>query len=196
MLDKNTILLLHNAISKKDEITAIHSVEVGLLCKMITEKFVNNNITLPFDLETAYVAGLLHDVGKLKMSDKVLKGTEKFSSPKDNLEILMHPIHGYNILTGLDFENVITESVLSHHERKDGSGYPNGIIGNKITMLSSIIGIADTYSAITQKRYYKKEKTKKEALEILEKDSYLFNSKVLEMFFEIINEKIITEELA
>jgi len=175
---------LQKQLTKKDTITAEHSEVVGKLCASITQEMIRQKKDIHFSMLEAYIAGSLHDIGKLKMGDEILKGKHAIISPKNNPSIRIHPLESYKILNENGFESKIAEAALSHHERWDGSGYPNALKGNQISELANLIGIVDTFSALTQKRTYEEKRTEQEALEILKKDSKLFNPDMLEIFFQ------------
>jgi len=184
------LLYLQKELEKKDLNTAIHCNEVGKICGLITEEMIKRTKDITFSVFDAQVAGDLHDIGKLRMNDNILKGTQTIPSPKDNLEIRRHPVESFNILNEMGFDNQIATIILSHHERWDGSGYPNGLKGEEIPILASIVGIADTFSALTQKRPYKESRKKEEAIKIMEKEKYLFCPEIFEIFLFLVKDLI------
>ena len=103
--------------------------------------------------------GLLHDIGKSKIPADILTKPGKLTS-KEIEEIRMHPVHGYKVLEKSTTINTeIAKGVLLHHEREDGSGYPFGLTGEKIPLFAKIIGIVDTFDAMTANRVYKNRAT-------------------------------------
>ena len=113
--------------------------------------------------------GLLHDIGKIIVSSEILEKPGKLTVAEYD-EIKKHPSIGYRMLTATNEFSGIAEAVLSHHERWDGKGYPNGIKGYEIPIESRIIAIADAYDAMTSSRPYKKdgisfEKAKQELID-------------------------------
>jgi HD-GYP domain-containing protein (c-di-GMP phosphodiesterase class II) len=112
-------------------------------------------------------AGVLHDIGKIKIPLKLLNKKEKLS--KEEFEIIkLHPLLGYDIVKNVDSisENVKL-AVLMHHEKENGSGYPNGLKGQDIPLYAKICAIADIYDALTTNRAYKKKITPTHAFKIL-----------------------------
>jgi HD-GYP domain-containing protein (c-di-GMP phosphodiesterase class II) len=109
------------------------------------------------DIQTMRLGAMLHDVGKIGVSDAVLNKVEKLSDDEWDA-IKRHPVIGYNVLEPVGF---ITKEhlalVRSHHERLDGSGYPDGLIGTDIDDLVRILAVADTYDAMSGDRAYRKE---------------------------------------
>lgn len=99
--------------------------------------------------------GLLHDIGKIIVSGEILEKPGRLTEAEYN-EIKKHPAIGYRMLTATNEFSNIAKGVLSHHERWDGNGYPNGIKGTEIPIESRIITIADAYDAMTAKRPYRK----------------------------------------
>ncbi|WP_373483797.1 HD domain-containing phosphohydrolase [Acetobacterium sp.] len=99
--------------------------------------------------------GLLHDIGKIIVSGDILEKPGRLTEAEYN-EIKKHPAIGYRMLTTTNEFSNIAKGVLSHHERWDGTGYPNGIKGDDIPIESRIITIADAYDAMTASRPYRK----------------------------------------
>ncbi len=98
--------------------------------------------------------GLLHDVGKIAVPDEILRK----AGPLDDEEravLRTHPRRGYQMLRGLVFLGTALDIVLSHHERWDGTGYPNGLAGEEIPLAARIFAVVDTYDAITSRRPYR-----------------------------------------
>jgi putative nucleotidyltransferase with HDIG domain len=138
-----------------DEYTYTHSFNTAFYSMLIAKwlKLTDRN------MKEIIKAGLLHDIGKTKVPGKILNKPGPLT--KDEYEEMKkHPVYGYQILNSE--ESVIGEiknAVLFHHERVDGSGYPNGISDDKIGIYAKIIGVADVYDAITSDRIYKKRAT-------------------------------------
>ena len=99
------------------------------------------------------IIGKVHDIGKICFSRELSKNTDKLTD-LELFEVRRHPKVGFDILDGLGFSKVIQESVLQHHERIDGSGYPNGLFGIDIHIEAKIVAVADVVSAMTGKRPY------------------------------------------
>ena len=111
-------------------------------------------------LETA---GLLHDIGKIAISDEVLNKEGRLTEEEYN-EIKRHPESSYQILKSIDAYAGLAEDVLSHHERMDGKGYPRGLAGDEISLIARIICVADAYEAMTANRSYRNAMPKETAL--------------------------------
>jgi HD-GYP domain-containing protein (c-di-GMP phosphodiesterase class II) len=100
------------------------------------------------------IGTLLHDIGMLKLPE-YLYLSSKALQPKEWQMIKAHPMLGYRLLKGFSLSDSIALTSWEHHERLSGSGYPRGLAGDKITLYSRIVAVADSYDAITSKRVYK-----------------------------------------
>ena len=133
---------------------------------------------------------MLHDIGKIAIDEAILNKTGKLNE-EEWVEIRKHPEIGYRILSTVNNMSEMAEFVLSHHERWDGKGYPQGISGEQIPLQSRIIGIADAYDAMISERSYKKSLTKKEAIqELIANSGTQFNAECVQVFIE----KVLTRE--
>ena len=100
-------------------------------------------------------AGLMHDIGKITIPDRILDKPGKLT--EDEWVIMKtHTINGYHILRSADKYSMLAEYALTHHERWDGKGYPNGLKEDEIPLFSRIISICDSYEAMTADRPYRK----------------------------------------
>lgn len=142
---------LTSAIDAKDANTAGHSERVARMAVELGEE-----LELPErQLNDIYLAGLLHDIGKIGVRDDVLSKVEPLS-PEELLHIQQHPVIGYRILSGLTSIEHLLEGVLYHHEKYDGTGYPEGLRGTSIPEMARIIAVADSFDAMTSDRPYRK----------------------------------------
>jgi len=136
------------------------------------------------ELVALELASTLHDLGKLGIDQNILKKPGKLNY-LEWAEIKKHPIVGYRIAQAVPELRHISEYILSHHERWDGLGYPQGLAGDEIPLLSRILSIVDAYDAMTQDRVYRKAMTKDEAIAELEKHSGTqFDKHVANVFIE------------
>lgn len=103
-----------------------------------------------------YIGGLLHDIGKIGISEKILNKPSRLTEEEFN-EIKKHPEMGYRILKHVTLfrKNSILDMVLYHHEKFDGTGYPRGLKGEKIPLVARIMAIADAFDAMTSRRIYR-----------------------------------------
>ncbi|MDR2394412.1 MAG: HD domain-containing protein [Treponema sp.] len=109
------------------------------------------------------VATLLHEIGMTKLSSKV-NIHKRDLTLEDRRAILTHPILGYNLLTSLEFPSAVCIAVLQHHERENGCGYPQKLIGDQIGLYAKIIGVSCSYEAMITSRFHKKAKDMHSAL--------------------------------
>jgi putative nucleotidyltransferase with HDIG domain len=101
-----------------------------------------------------HIAGLLHDVGKVAVPTEILSKPGKISQYEFSI-IKNHPQVGYEILQKIDFPWPVTQAILQHHERMDGSGYPGGLRGEDIIIEARILGVADVVEAMSSHRPYR-----------------------------------------
>jgi HD-GYP domain-containing protein (c-di-GMP phosphodiesterase class II) len=128
--------------------------------------------------------GYLHDIGKIAIGDNILNKEEKLTD-EEYAAIRQHPEIGYRILLSAYGVSDITQGVLSHHERWDGTGYPKGLTGTNIPLISRIITIADSFDAMTSERPYKKKMSAAEAAEEIKKYAgKQFDPELAQIFLE------------
>jgi len=146
--------LLHSltaAVDAKDAYTCGHSQRVALLSRELAKQ-----LNLPAnDVERVYMAGLLHDVGKIGVPEAVLQKAGKLTDEEFDL-IKKHPEIGAKILGDIKQLRDVLPGVLHHHERYDGRGYPARLAGPTIPILGRIICLADSFDAMTSSRTYRK----------------------------------------
>jgi putative nucleotidyltransferase with HDIG domain len=147
-----TIRTLAEAVDAKDAYTRGHSERVGVYASKIARE-----VGLPKELiERVYIAGVLHDVGKIGVRDYVITKPDRLT-PEEYEEIKRHPEIGAKILEPVSFLADVVECVRHHHEWYDGSeqGYPERLRGDRIPLPSRIILVADTVEAMTSDRPYR-----------------------------------------
>lgn len=145
-----TIKVILNTLNEKNERERIHSERVSKISKKIGEA-MNFDYDAIKEIETA---GLMHDIGKISIEDHLLNKSAKLTDD-EYMEIKKHPESSYQILKSVDTYSSLAEHVLSHHERWDGKGYPMGLKGVDIPIVSRIIAVADAYEAMTSNRSYR-----------------------------------------
>ena len=160
---EQTILVLNDVIEARDPYTAGHSNRVGEYAVLIARACGCSEEETKRLLEASKV----HDIGKIETPDSILLKPGPLT-PVEFEIIKQHPKTGYKILSRLAFFKEEAQIIRYHHERYDGSGYPEGLKGREIPRLAQILGIADTFDAMTTNRIYKPRKSKKEALKELE----------------------------
>jgi len=157
--NKDLVSSLVSAIEAKDKYTLGHSQRVSDYAVSIAKK-----LDMPKEkINEIRIAGMLHDVGKIGISDEILHKPEKLS--KDEYEeVKRHPSIGSFILNTLDLSDSTMEAINYHHERYDGKGYPLGLSGKELSLEAQIIALSDAYDAMTSDRPYRKAMTHEEAI--------------------------------
>lgn len=165
-------------IEAKDHYTRGHSDRVADYAERIAE-----NMGLPrAKADLCRTAAELHDIGKLGIHENILNKGGKLTD-QEWQDIRRHPATAEDILKPLALDEDILAAVRSHHERYDGTGYPDGLAGDKINILAQIIAVADTYDAMTSSRSYRPAMPKEAALAELRKASgRQFNPQVVAAF--------------
>jgi len=145
-----TIQALVAAVEAKDPYTRLHSTNVA----KYAVAFARDLGMKPPQLEEIHIAAILHDMGKIGISEMIISkpaglSREEFDIMKD------HPAHGIRILEPIGFSPTITDAIYQHHERFDGKGYPRGLAGEEITLAARILNVADTIEAMISERPYR-----------------------------------------
>lgn len=161
-----TLQAITKTLNEKNEREKSHSDQVSIISKKIGEA-MDLDYELIKELETA---GLLHDIGKIAVSEDILNKPGTLTEAEYD-EIKKHPEIGYQILKSVDAYSALAEYVLAHHERLDGQGYPLGLTGNKIPLISKIIAVADSFEAMSSDRTYRKALSRAEIIKELRKHS-------------------------
>jgi putative nucleotidyltransferase with HDIG domain len=142
------------------------------------------------EVDNIYWASILHDIGKIGISDQVLR-KKSILSEEDWVLIKMHPTIGSNIVSSIDAYPSLAPTISAHQEKYDGTGYPKGLSGKNIPLGARILGIADAYQAMVEHRYYRESRTHEEALAELQKVSGTqFDPDVLDVFLNVVNSGI------
>jgi len=171
--------MLH-CMREYDDTTYIHSLNVSLIGNILGKwlKFSSE------DLEAITLAGLLHDVGKLFIPNEIIAKPGKLTEDEFSL-IKTHTIRGYHILKDKKIDERIKNVALMHHERCDGSGYPNGLLSHEIDPFAKLIAIADVYEAMTSARVYRGPLCPFEVINLFETEGYLkYDAKYILTFLE------------
>ncbi|MGN0318429.1 MAG: HD domain-containing phosphohydrolase [Lachnospira sp.] len=145
-----TVTALSEAVDAKDRYTSGHSKRVAEYSRMIAARMGKSRE----EQDLIYRAGLLHDVGKIRIPNEIINKPGKLTDEEYNI-MKIHPVTGYHILRGIAGSELIAIAAKFHHERYDGKGYPNGLIGDRIPEVARILGIADAYDAMTSNRSYR-----------------------------------------
>lgn len=156
--------MLHN-MHEYDDSTFSHSINVSLICNILA-KWLRMSES---DVELATICGMMHDIGKLRTPWEIISKPGKLSDEEYEI-IKKHPSSGYQLLKEQGMELSICNSALMHHERCDGSGYPLGLMGNKINKYAKLVAIADVYDAMTAARVYRGPMCPFKVIELFEEE--------------------------
>lgn len=192
-----TIETIAKILEQKDPYTAGHERRVGSLSLMIAQKMKLSEEKQ----KRIYFAGYLHDIGKLLVASEILSKPGKLS-PGEFSVVKEHVNGGYELTKEIDLPWPISDIILQHHERMDGSGYPNGLKGDEIQVEARILAVADVIEAMTAHRPYRPglgidialkeiennigtlydKQVSEVAIEIFKKDNYDFSDRKVNMF--------------
>ena len=186
----STVLALAEVIDMRDQGTAAHSDTVGRFAGAIARE-----LGLGAELvERVRFGGIVHDVGKVGIPDSVLR-KPGWLSDEDWVEMRRHPEIGARILRGANLDD-IGEWVLTHHERPDGEGYPNGLSGNEIPLEARILAVADAYEAMTSDRVYRPALSPASARdELLRCAGSQFDGRVVDAFLTVLDREDAVREV-
>ncbi|SDK58609.1 HD domain-containing protein [Maridesulfovibrio ferrireducens] len=161
----DTVKAAARGLSLRDKYTRGHGERVGQYAKRLALRagFCED------DVWTLRLAGILHDIGKIGFSDRLFFNEDIHVDDDMLAEIRRHPEAGFSMLKGLKFLGPAVEFVRGHHERLDGTGYPNGLQGDEISKGARILSIADVFDAITTSRTYQDAMGLDKAFPILRK---------------------------
>ena len=166
VLRNDNALLLLTKIKNKDEYTAEHCINVSIL----SAAFAKHLGLLEGEIRTVALCGLLHDVGKMRIDDEILNKPGALT-PEEFAVMKNHTTFGRDVLAALPrLAHAAVDVAYSHHERMDGKGYPRGLSGQQIPLFAKIVGLVDTYDAITSSRVYDKGRASMEALQIIHRN--------------------------
>lgn len=161
----NTVLAISRALEVRDPYTGGHQQRVAALAEAIARKMgMDEN-----RVQGIRIAGIIHDLGKIAIPAEILAKPGRLTDVEFQI-IKGHPQAGYDILRDIDFPWPVAETVLQHHERLDGSGYPQGLKGDEIIPEARILMVADMVEAIASHRPYRPAHGMGKALAILEEE--------------------------
>lgn len=181
----STIQALSKSLEAKDPFTSGHSNRVEKYAVELAEAF-----NLSFGrIQNIKIAAALHDIGKIGINDQILNKAAKLTQ-EEYQHVMEHPAIGAGIICNVDFLKGITGIIKHHHERYDGTGYPDGLKEDQIPIEACILAIADSYDAMTTDRPYRKALTQEKAIEEIEKNSGTqFHPVLAKEFIEIIKSR-------
>ena len=163
-----TVQALVAAVEAKDPYTRWHSTNVAKYAVAIARDLGLS----PTQLEDIHISAILHDVGKIGISERIIGKPDRLS--REEYDVMKdHPAHGIRILEPIGFEPAIITAIYQHHERYDGKGYPRGLAGEAIDLMARILTVADTIDAMVSERPYRGIISTDRVLQELEAESGL-----------------------
>lgn len=175
-----TIEALAIAIDAKDEVTHDHVERVRVYAVGLAHLFGLSET----EVEALRAGALLHDIGKLAVPDYILNKPGALT-PAEFDKMKLHTVVGAEILEKVAFPYPVVPIVRSHHERWDGRGYPDGLMGDQIPVTARIMAIADTFDAVQEERQYRKAMSREEAIKFVKEGSgSLFDPELCRAFLE------------
>lgn len=191
-LDKRRSLFMHTtialaaAVDAKDHYTHGHISRVTSYSMIIAQKLKDKSGLDDKFMENLEIASLLHDIGKIGTPERVLNKTDSLTVGERNI-VEKHPVDGVTILQSIKELEEAIPGVKYHHERYDGSGYPDGLKGKEIPLIAAIIAVADTYDAMTTDRPYRKALSREAACaELLRCSGTQFAPEVVQAAVEVL----------
>lgn len=176
----SSINMILQTLHEKNERERKHSERVSAICANIGKAMDFSEL----DINKLRVIGLVHDIGKIGIDENILNKAGRLSAEECN-KVKQHSEIGYRILSANEETAELGFHILSHHERLDGSGYPNGLNGENISLFTRILSISDAFDAMTSKRPYSDGKSIDDAVEQLKKYSGTqFDAEIVKVFIE------------
>jgi response regulator RpfG family c-di-GMP phosphodiesterase len=180
-----TVAALSTAVEMRDPYTAGHQLRVSRLgCAIAVELGLSEE-----KIEGMQVMGFLHDIGKIIVPAEILSKPSKLTDYEFHF-IKVHPQAGYDILKGIEFPWPVASAVIQHHERLNGSGYPSGLVGDKIILEAKILAVADVIESMASHRPYRPALGIEKALdEIVQNRSILYDPDVADSSLRLFQNK-------
>ena len=181
----STIYALTAAIDTKDHYTFNHSQNVAYYASQLAGAYGMNQEFVDIIKE----AGLLHDIGKIGISEEILNKPGKLTAEEYRI-MKTHVENSTDIIRHLPSMDYVIPAVLSHHERYDGKGYPRGIAGENIPLMGRMLCVADSFDAMVSKRSYKKGMPLEDALQELDaQKGKQFDARIAELFIRLVRQE-------
>jgi len=181
----DTIRTLAATIDAKDPYTLGHSERVSHLAVQLARK-------LDFaetEIEYLEYAAILHDIGKIGIEDRILGKKDRLTDEEYD-KIKEHPVIGASIIGSIEFLQKCSQTVLHHHERYEGGGYPHGLKGEEIPRTARLLAVVDAYDAMNSDRPYRKKLSENDILEEIERESgKQFDPAIARTFISLIKDK-------
>lgn len=181
------IQAIARTVDAKDVYTNRHSMRVAKYATLLAERLGFSKQ----DCSDIHKAALLHDIGKIGISDEILNKTSRLSEEEYSI-MKSHVIKGAKILKDFTLVDHIIEGVLYHHERYDGKGYIYGLEGKEIPLFARVISVADSFDAMTSNRVYREKQDKDYVInEIIRNKGTQFDAEIADVMLQLIKEKVI-----
>ena len=182
---ENTLRAMAKILETRDPYTAGHQIRVAQLARAIAEKMHLSQE----QINSIYTAALIHDIGKIYVPAEILSRPSALSETEFAL-IKNHCQVGYDILKNIKFSGPVAEIVIQHHERLDGSGYPQGLKDDDIMLEARILALADVVEAMSSHRPYRPAKGIEETMEEIEKNKgILYDPEVVDVCIKLFREE-------
>ncbi len=181
-IEDKTIRTLMSILYEKSSREEQHSRRVSDYCYALGRQL---GLSVDDSVRLAKI-GLLHDIGKISIPNAILDKPGRLL-PLEWEEIQEHPVNGHRFLSAVVGMEEVAETVLCHHERLDGEGYPHGIRGQQIPLNARIVAVADAYDAMVSARPYRHRLTPEQALEELRRGAGTqFDPDIVQAFLELL----------
>lgn len=185
-LSLRLVITLSQTVEAKDRYTNGHSRRVATYAEMIANAMGMSQE----DQKKIYFCGLLHDIGKISISDEIINKKGKLTD-EEYLSIKKHSEAGWNILKDIEEVPELAQVARWHHERYDGKGYPDGKYGSELPVFSRIVSVADAYDAMTSNRSYRSVMPQEKVISILEEErGKQFDPEIADVFLKIISKDV------
>lgn len=182
---EETVNALISAVEIRDPYTAGHQLRVATLSREI-------GLAMGLDkkqLDSIRIAAILHDIGKIYIPSEILTKPARLTETEYSM-IKNHPLAGYDILKTIDFELPVAKIVYQHHEKLNGSGYPQGLAGNEIMLEAKIVNVADVVDAMISQRPYRSSQGIDEALAELQRNAgLLYDEQIVKVCVDLFNNR-------
>lgn len=184
-LQVGVLTAMLQTLSLRDKMTARHCAAVARYTRELAREYGCTEE----DQELGHTAGLLHDIGKFIFPDSILLGRNKLTDEEYEI-VKKHPAQGAKVVRGVDGYGPVADIILAHHERIDGRGYPRGLPGPEIPLLSRMISVSDTYDVMTARDSYRDPVSPAEAVAELRRVSGTqLDGELVEMFIRLLERK-------
>jgi putative nucleotidyltransferase with HDIG domain len=181
----DTVKALSQAVEIKDTYTQGHSMRVSEYAVELGKRVRLSNKRL----ENLRMAAILHDIGKIGIEENILNKSGVLTEEEFD-KIKQHPENGVKIIQDISFLKNVSDIILNHHEKMDGTGYPNGKKQGEISIEAAILSIADVYDALTSDRPYRQALSKEEAIAIIEEGKGThFHERLANEFIKMMREQ-------